>query len=98
MILEDAGYDVQTTNNGHTEKCVLAYLPDVILLDIWMSGIDGRNICRDLKSKKKTADIPIIMISANKDTEKIAREAGADGFINKPFEMDDRNYPPFPSA
>jgi DNA-binding response OmpR family regulator len=52
-----------------------------------MSGVDGRDICKQLKSKKQTKNIPIIMISANKDTEKIAKNAGADGFIAKPFEM-----------
>ena len=89
LILEDAGYDVKTTVNGHTEKFAQEYLPDVILLDIWMSGMDGRNICKSLKAKKLTKHIPVIMISANKDTEKIAKEAGADGFLAKPFDMKD---------
>lgn len=89
LILEDAGYELKTTDNAQTKRYMMGYAPDLILLDIWMSGVDGRNICKSLKSNKATAKIPIIMISANKDTEKIAREAGADGFINKPFEMDD---------
>lgn len=89
LMLEDAGYDSRTTVDGHTEKIVKKYLPDVILLDIWMSGLDGRTICKSLKKHKLTMHIPIIMISANKDTEKIAKESGADDFIAKPFEMDD---------
>lgn len=89
LILEDAGYDVKTTVNGQTEKFAQEYLPDLILLDIWMAGMDGRNICKGLKTKKSTKHIPVIMISANKDTEKIAREAGADGFLAKPFDMKD---------
>lgn len=64
------------------------FLPSLLLLDIWMSGLDGRDICKELKSDDKTKKIPIIMISANKDTKQIALEAGADGFIAKPFEID----------
>ena len=89
LILEDAGYEVKTTVNGHTEKFAEKYLPDLILLDIWMVGMDGRNICKSLKAEKLTKHIPVIMISANKDTEKIAKEAGADGFLAKPFDMKD---------
>jgi len=89
FMLDDAGYDSKTTVDGHTEKIVEEYQPDVILLDIWMSGLDGRTICKSLKKKKSTKNIPIIMISANKDTETIARESGADDFLSKPFEMND---------
>ncbi len=88
LMLEGAGYDVETTFGAKTEGRVLTYAPDLLLLDIWMSGTDGRSICKKLKSKKRTAHLPIIMISANKDTEKIAKEAGADNFISKPFEME----------
>lgn len=89
LILGDAGYDVETTVGADTERRIREYKPDVILLDIWMSGMDGRTICSDLKSNKQTKRIPVIMISANKDTERIARDAGADGFLAKPFEMKD---------
>ncbi len=87
LMLEDAGYEVTSTVDGQTVRKVLSELPDLILLDIWMSGTDGRDICKQLKSIKKTKHIPIIMISANKDTRKIAKEAGADDFIAKPFGM-----------
>lgn len=89
MILEDAGYSVATTTNGRTIIEAKDNFPDIILLDIWMSGMDGRGICKQLKQQKETKHIPIIMISANKDTEKFAKEAGADDFISKPFQMDD---------
>jgi len=88
-MLEDDGYEVRTTFDGQTEIIVPQYLPDIILLDIWMAGMDGRKICANLKANPLTKHIPIIMISANKDTQKIAKEAGADDFLAKPFEMDD---------
>ena len=88
FMLEDAGYDVKTTVNGQTENMAQKYLPDLILLDIWMAGMDGRTICKSLKRHKLTKHIPIILVSANKDTERFAKESGADNFITKPFEMD----------
>ena len=89
FMLEDAGYEVKTTVNGQTERMARKFLPNLILLDIWMAGSDGRTICKNLKHQKMTQHIPIIMISANKDTKKIAKVAGADDFMAKPFEMDD---------
>lgn len=88
MMLKDAGYEVQSTANGHTVQRVSDYLPDLLLLDIRMAGVDGRDICRYLKSQRLTKHIPIIMVSANQDTEKIAHDAGAEDFIAKPFDMD----------
>lgn len=87
MMLEDAGYEVRSTANGHTAQIVGDYLPDLLLLDIWMAGIDGRDVCKHLKSQQRTKHIPVIMVSANQNTEKIAREAGANDFIAKPFDM-----------
>lgn len=87
LILEDAGYIVTTSVNGETVKKVHGELPDLILLDIWMSGMDGRDVCKHLRVKPQTKHIPIVMISANKDAEAIALEAGAIDFLAKPFEM-----------
>ena len=89
MILETMGYCVETTIDGETVMKMEEELPDLLLLDIWMSGQDGREICKSLKSKKDTQNIPIIMISANRDTAKIAKESGANDFLAKPFEMND---------
>lgn len=89
IMLEEAGYVVKTTDNGRAVLDMKEELPDLLLLDIWMSGMDGRDVCKHLKSQKSTKHIPIIIISANKDTKKIAKEAGADDFIAKPFEMND---------
>ena len=62
-------------------------LPDLLLLDIWMAGMNGGEICAHLKGEKTTRHLPIILFSANKDTETIAKTVGADGFILKPFDM-----------
>lgn len=87
IMLEDEGYEVETTMGEVNMKDMGAYLPDVLLLDIWMSGVDGRDICKLLKSTEATKHIPVIMISATKDIEAIAQSCGADDFISKPFQM-----------
>lgn len=87
MIMEEAGFQASYELNGEKIMEMKNGFPDLFLLDIWMSGTDGRDICKHLKTQKATKHIPVIMISANKDTEKIAKEAGADDFLSKPFEM-----------
>lgn len=88
MMLEDE-YEVTATSNGQTVQEVHNTIPDLILLDIWMGGVDGRDICKQLRKQVSTKDIPIIMISARANAEKSAMSSGADAFISKPFEMDD---------
>ncbi|TWR25802.1 response regulator transcription factor [Mucilaginibacter pallidiroseus] len=88
MLLEFEGYDVATTVSGAT-VFQLDQLPDLLLLDIWMSGEDGRDICKQLKAQDTTSSLPIIMISASRDIKSSAMEAGADDFLAKPFEMDE---------
>ena len=89
MMLEFEGYNVSSTMNGATVLDIESELPDLFLLDIWMSGHDGRDICRELKKKARTKNIPVIMISAGTDLAKSAKDAGADDFLEKPFNMMD---------
>lgn len=90
IILEDSGFVVKILSSGKgIEKKVLEYQPDLILLDIWMPGIDGKEITKLLKRKKETKNIPIIVVSALNETEKLAKELGADDFLAKPFDMND---------
>ena len=88
-MLEFGGYDVGFTYNGATILDMTENLPDLILLDIWMSGTDGRDVCKSLKMQASTKDIPVILISASTDLENSAKEAGADDFLEKPFDMDE---------
>ncbi|MGI8419103.1 MAG: response regulator [Candidatus Levyibacteriota bacterium] len=88
LILEEVGYQVDTTVDGATIYRIEKDFPDLLLLDIWMSGHDGREICKYLKKKELTKHIPIIMISASSDIAQSAKESGADDFIAKPYDMD----------
>jgi two-component system, OmpR family, phosphate regulon response regulator PhoB len=89
FVLEDAGYIVKTTPTGEDveERLTAINLPDLIILDVLLSGRDGREICRKLKLNTKTKHIPIIMISAHPAIKKSVLEAGADAFIPKPFDI-----------
>lgn len=88
MILELEGYEVDTTADGQTIYKMKKEYPNLLLLDIWMSGHDGREICKSLKKDPLTKRIPVILISASRNLSNSAKEAGADDFIEKPFEMD----------
>lgn len=88
-VLEDAGYTVKTCKDGgHAEKLGDAsYLPKLIILDVLLSGKDGRDICRKLKKNEWTKRIPIVMISAHPTARKSVFASGANKFIPKPFDI-----------
>ena len=87
--LRVAGYDTVSAQDGEEAlQRVETEQPDLILLDIMLPKIDGFDVCRRLRASEATAVIPIIMITALKETEDRIRglEAGADDFISKPFD------------
>lgn len=89
LMLQTRGYHVKVSNDAselfeHPSE----ELPNLVLLDIWMSGVDGRDICTRLKTEAKTKHIPVLFVSANSNIQSIASEYCADGFIAKPFDMD----------
>ncbi len=90
IILENEGFEVITADHSdHVFKSVKKHTPDAILLDIWLFGEDGSKIAKKIKTQAHSTKIPIIMMSANSDTEKIAKACGADDFLLKPFNIDD---------
>jgi DNA-binding response OmpR family regulator len=89
IMLEFEGYQVHCTPNGGEVLNMEGKLPDLLLLDIWMSGIDGRDICKQLKTNSYTSKLPVVLISASKDIKGSALAAGADDFLAKPFDIDD---------
>ncbi len=90
IILENEGYEVFTADQEAViHATIKQYKPDLILLDIWLYGEDGGQIARNIKTKSETKDIPIILMSASNETEKITKEAKADDFLLKPFNIDD---------
>ncbi len=89
LFLEEVGYEVESVADASTIRNFPHGYPDLLLLDIWMSGWNGRDICLYLKSQEATKHIPVVLVSANSETKRIAHEAGADDFLAKPFDLDD---------
>jgi len=89
IIFEESGFLVQTTEKSdYLEKLKNDMLPDLVLLDMLLSGKDGREIVKQMKSHERTKHIPVIMFSAHPSAEKTALAAGADDFVEKPFDIE----------
>jgi CheY-like chemotaxis protein len=87
IIFENAGYNLEIKENGEDIVQNNFIVPDLFLIDRQLSGTSGLDVCRYLKQNKNTAKIPVIIISASPDIAKLAIAAGADGYIEKPFEL-----------
>ena len=88
-ILTDAGYEVITVNNGSAAlKKIAEQLPELIVLDVYMPGYSGLEVCQRLKETRETARIPVLLTVGKLEPFKPeeARRARADAFIVKPFE------------
>lgn len=86
--LEESGFDVDTASDGvEGLKKAQDSLPDLLLLDLMLPGIDGLDICRILRANPKTAGIPIIMLTAKASEidRVVGLELGADDYVTKPF-------------
>jgi adenylate cyclase len=88
-VLSPKGFRVAAASSGEQALDVLSKEhPDVVVLDILMPGMDGYEVCRRIRQDPGTAFLPVIMITASGEEEKIrAIEAGADDFVSKPFDQ-----------
>lgn len=90
--LEKEGYEVLLAGNGETSlKVARKASPDVILLDIMMPGMDGFEVCRQLKADDQTKNIPVIFITANNDMTSLVQgfKMGGVDYITKPFQAEE---------
>ena len=88
-ILTDAGYEVITVNNGSAAlKRIAEQKPDLIVLDVYMPGYSGLEVCQRIKENRDTARIPVLLTVGKLEPFKPeeARRARADAFVVKPFE------------
>ncbi|MBK0380781.1 response regulator [Mucilaginibacter segetis] len=89
LILEDSGYEVETLSDGHflMDK-IRDTKPDLILLDIMLGNLDGRELCKYLKKIDNTLNIPVILISASHTVNTSLNQEGApNDFVAKPFDI-----------
>ena len=86
--LEKAGYEVLEASDGNKAiETAVNSTPDIVILDLMLPGIDGLEVCRNLKRHPRTAALPIIMLTAKSDEidRVIGLELGADDYMTKPF-------------
>lgn len=91
-ILNEQGYEVRAAINGELAlHSAIDNPPELVLLDIRMPGMDGFEVCRQLKAHPKTRDIPVIFVSAVSETgEKVQGfELGAVDFVTKPYQREE---------
>ena len=88
IVLKKKGFDVSTLNNSsQIVERVRTCQPDVILMDNWIPGPGGIEATKELKKTPDLQGIPVIFFSANSNVTQLAREANADYFLQKPFDI-----------
>lgn len=91
VLERDGRFEVRSVNNGFDAgMMVKEYRPDIIVLDIMLPDINGREVCQRVRGDKTMDDVKIICISGMVEEDRVAdlRAAGADDFMHKPFEIE----------
>ena len=88
IFLEKKNYIVKgITNHSDIFKVIKEYQPDLVMLDIFLSGADGREVCQKLRENNETKYLCVMMFSASPEALKEHKIYGADGCIEKPFTL-----------
>ncbi len=86
ILMKKQGYEVETASRREEAFQKLeSFRPSLILLDVLLSGADGREICREIKSRDQFRNIPVIMVSAHPGAAENFNSYGADDFVTKPI-------------
>lgn len=89
-LLEFNGFEAFVSEKPEeTSENILNLDIDIVLLDMLISGVNGTDVCAELRKNEATETIPVLMMSALHDAGNKCRSAGANDFISKPFEMDE---------
>lgn len=90
ILLQEEGFELQLSSSfSDLKKNIKNAMPDLFLLDVMLPDGNGAEICKDLKTDIFTKHIPIIVMSAQSNSEQKAIDAFADDFVSKPFDIDD---------
>lgn len=90
LMLNMEGFEVSNYERGSdmfNSLIETSTKPDVILMDMWLSGEDGRDICKMIKQHQEFKNIPVVIMSASRGLGDSAIESGAIDFIPKPFDL-----------
>jgi twitching motility two-component system response regulator PilG len=88
ILLSSKGYNVTGVMDGKSAlEEIAANKPDLVILDIMLPEIDGFEVCRRIKENPETSGIPVVMLTAKKNSQDVARgtEVGAAAYLTKPF-------------
>ncbi|MDT3405370.1 response regulator transcription factor [Mucilaginibacter terrae] len=85
-LLEEEGYAVNSTTHLPAKQ-LAAFEPDLIVLDEWLADIGGHMLCKEIKAMAELAHVPVIIFSTATDIEELMASCGADGFVRKPFDL-----------
>ncbi len=88
ILLSSKGYNVTGVMDGKSAlEEVMAHRPDLVILDIMLPEIDGFEVCRRIRENPATSTIPVVMLTAKKNSQDVARgaEVGANAYLTKPF-------------
>jgi DNA-binding response OmpR family regulator len=88
-FLELKRFRVLISDGKNIQNLIETDRPDIIILDIFLGALDGREICRELKRDEKTRPIPVIMLSAHDKLSKAYDDNYADGYVMKPFALNE---------
>ena len=88
FILEESGCEIRTSMiSDEPDVQVLEFMPDIIFMDNWLPNISGIEATKILKGNDQVKHIPVVYFSANNNVSELAKEAGADDFLAKPFDI-----------
>ncbi len=88
LILEDMGCVIKTSASAeNVEGQLLAFMPQLILMDNWIPGLSGIEATQKIKNNDQLKSIPVIYFSANSNIRGLAERAGADDILAKPFDI-----------
>lgn len=89
LILKDNGFEVVESRSVDIISQLSSFQPDLILMDNYIQGASGSDMCKKLKSDPSTSHYCVVLISASSELPAIAEECFADGFVEKPFDLTD---------
>jgi DNA-binding response OmpR family regulator len=90
LVLAEKGYEVATiAQNDNIQECIKKNLPDLIVLDLWIFHHNGQQILQEMRQDPVVKDIPVILMSANNELGQIAQKIRANGYIPKPFDINE---------
>lgn len=88
MAFRMFGYDVKGVQHSTEAEAMMGdFKPDLVILDMLLSGENGTDVCRRMKADTNTKNLPIVMMSAHPSAERQMTECGADAFLPKPFSV-----------